>query len=484
MTEIRDEKRFWGLWEVLLLSWPAAMSMLSSTVTRFVDGLMVARLGGDLGPISLAAQTSAGIIAFAPESFAMGALTVVNTYVSQNMGAGRLKRCGEYAWAGMGLALICSLLIMPLSLVSGPLFHWMGHDPAVVGLENMYFRYMVLAVVLTLPARVLEGFFFGIQRPGVVFVTSAIANTVNILANWVLIYGKWGFPTMGLEGAAIASVSSWGLQLAMLSAVFLTHRMRTIYGTAVPKAASWIDVREIISIGWPAGLQFGNDVLSWGVFVNALIGQFGTAHLAASSAAMRYMPLSFMPAVGIGIAATALVGKYIGQGRTDLARRRTHVALLTAMVYMGACGLAFYLLRYPMVEAFAVSQEGRTLVQGEMTRRMIDIGANVMILAAVFQLFDAVGIVFIGALRGAGDTFWPMVMTIILSWGATVGGGLAFIHFAPQLESVGPWIAASLYVVLLGLLVAWRFEGGAWKKIDLLKRRPLAAPAVDFEAKA
>jgi MATE family multidrug resistance protein len=462
--------------EVLALSLPASLGMLSPTITRFVDGIMIGGLGSESGPPSLAAQTVAGIMAFAPESFAMGILTVVNTFVAQNLGAGNKSRCGEYAWSGLLLALLCAAAIAPLAMAAGPIFRVLGHEPALAAMESMYFRYMVLAVLVTLPARVLESFFFGIHRPTVVFVCALTANAVNVAAGWVLIYGKLGLPTLGLRGAAYASILSWVLQLAMLLGFFLSRPIREGFGAARPRRMHWGQMRDILKVGWPAGLQFGNDVLTWSVFIGWLVGYFGEVHLAASSAAMRYMPLSFMPAVGIGIAATALVGRYIGQGRHDLARQRTHVALAVAMTYMGLCAVAFFIFRYPLVEAFIRSEASTTPAVAAQAAEIVRIGGQIMILAAIFQLFDALGIVYIGALRGAGDTLFPMIATFALSWGMTVGLAAAFIWLAPGLMSLGPWIAASGYVVALGIIVAVRFERGRWMRIDLLHNRdaPLA----------
>jgi MATE family multidrug resistance protein len=105
-----------------------------------------------------------------------------------------------------------------------------------------------------------------------------------------------------------------------------------------------------------------------------------------------------------------------------------------------------------------------------MHDRIVRIGGNVMICAAAFQLFDALGIVYIGALRGAGDTRWPMAVSIACSWAVFVGGGIAVVNLLPQLTSLGPWLAASGYIILLGALLAWRFESGAWRRIDLLGR--------------
>jgi MATE family multidrug resistance protein len=470
-----------GFGEVLRLSWPASLTMLNTTLLKFVDGLMVSFVG----PAPFSAQFMGGMFAFVPESFAMGILTVVNTYVSQNLGAGRLKQTGLYAWAGLAIAVAFACLIAPLALVAGPLFALFGHAPDVTALETMYFRYMILSVLVTLPSRVLEQFFFGIHRPRIVLVASALANGFNVLANYVLIFGKAGFPAMGLEGAAIGSVVSWVLQFALLLGVFLAPSLRLKYATGLFRALRLRHCLDLFRIGWPAGVQLCNDIASWSLFSAALIGPMGTEHMAASTAAMRYMGISFMPAVGIGVAATAIVGRCIGQQRPDLARRRTHAAVVAAMIYMSLCGALFYLFRHDLVRFFVhVSPE-----QHLDPAVIVDIGVKILICAAVFQLFDAVGIVYVGALRGTGDTHWPMRVTIVLSWGCVLGGGAAAVRFLPQLDSLGPWLAASLYVVVLGAVMAWRFEAGAWRKIDLLGRREapvpatmLATPAIPAEA--
>lgn len=462
-TQLPEKPREgWGFGEVLRLSWPASLTMLNTTMLKFVDGLMVSFVG----PAPFSAQFLGGMFSFVPESFAIGILMVVNTYVSQNLGAGRLRQTGLYAWGGMAIAMVFACCIAPLALVAGPLFAMFGHSAEVTALETMYFRYMVISALVTLPTRVLEQFFFGIHRPRIVLVASVFANGFNVLANYALIFGKFGFPAMGLEGAAIGSVVSWVLQFVLLLAVFLAPSLRITYATNLFRAVRLRHCLDLVRVGWPAGVQLCNDIASWTLFQAALIGPMGTEHLAASTAAMRYMGISFMPAVGIGVAATAIIGRCIGQGRPDLARRRAHAAVTAAMVYMGVCGILFTIFRHALVRFF-VHVGPDEAAQAEV---IVGIGTKILVCAAVFQLFDAVGIVFIGALRGAGDTRWPMGVTIVLSWGLVMGGGAAAVLLLPQLSSVGPWLAASLYVVVLGAVMAWRFESGAWRKIDLLGR--------------
>jgi len=452
-----------GFAEVLRMAWPASVAMLGTTIIKFVDGVMVSKVG----PAPFSAQFLGGMSAFVPEALILGLLTVLNTYVSQNVGAGRMKRAGQYAWAGMAVAFGSAAIISTLWFVSDAMFAAIGHEEHM--LESMYFKYMIVAVLVTLPTRVMEQFFFGIHRPRIVLAASVAANLLNIGINYVLIFGKFGAPAMGLQGAAIGSVTAWAVQFAILFPIFLSHRMHAKYGTRLVKSTRWSDCKDILRVGWPAGAQLCNDMLSWSLCVAILAGSFGLAHRTATTIAMRYIGLAFMPAVGIGIATTALVGRYIGLRQPDIARKRAHQGVITAMAWMGMCGVLFWAFRYPMVWLFAITD---STIQADQIDEIVRIGAQIMICAAVFQLSDAVGIVYIGALRGSGDTKWPMFVTIALSWSIIVGGGFVAVMLAPQLESLGPWIAASAYVIVMGAAMAWRFESGAWRKIDLLHRGP------------
>jgi MATE family multidrug resistance protein len=313
-------------------------------------------------------------------------------------------------------------------------------------------------------------------------------NVVNLVLAYILVFGQSGLivldgylhtniqhsalgrlniPKYGLEGAAWANLTSWGLNLVILASVFLSKKINKTYVTRTLRIQGR-EILDLIRVGWPAGVQFLHDVLPWSLMLAWLVGRFGETELAATTAAMRWMPVSFMPAVGIGVATTALVGKYIGQRQPLLARRRAHAGLVLGLIYMGFCGVIFYVFRHPLVQMFITIEPSPQSAAEAL--KIIDIGGKVMVCAAVFQLFDAVGIVFLSGLRGAGDTFWPMVMTIILSWCLIIGGGYFMVTEFPNLGSIGPWISASGYIVVLGLALAWRFERGRWQNIDLVHR--------------
>ena len=248
MAASRDDKPLLGLGEVLRLSAPASLTMLNSTLMRFVDGRMVAVYS----PSAMAAQFCSGILSFVPESFMTGMLVVVNTYVSQNLGVGRRRYCGLYAWAGLALAGICSILVIPAAWLAEPIFQLIGHGPEAQGMEAMYFTYMILGIPLTLTARSFAQFFYGIHRPGIVLATSLASNAFNVGANYVLIFGKLGFPEMGIEGAAIATAISSFIPGIILTVAAYTGKTAREYRTRENFRFSGALTGRIIRFGFPS----------------------------------------------------------------------------------------------------------------------------------------------------------------------------------------------------------------------------------------
>ena len=170
---------------------------------------------------------------------------------------------------------------------------------------------------------------------------------------------------------------------------------------------------------------------------------------------LRYMVVSFMPAVGIGAAVTALVGRYIGQGRPDLAASRAHLGFFLSLVYVLICGVVFIAARHPLMRFFSDDPE------------VLRIGGLYLIFAAVYEIFDAMYIIYISALRGAGDTFVPAVVMAILCWTISVLGGYAVARWIPAWNPAGPWIMGCVYGAVIGFFMIARFRGGRWREIRL-----------------
>ncbi|MEM1423711.1 MAG: MATE family efflux transporter, partial [Planctomycetota bacterium] len=225
----------------------------------------------------------------------------------------------------------------------------------------------------------------------------------------------------------------------------------------------WSNIRGILRLGWPASLMQRNELLGWYIFMAILVGAFNVpgeppVHTDAGWIVLRYMHLSFMPAVGLSIALTSIVGKYVGAGDEETAIRRIWLGLALTIAYMSVCAGAFVVFREQLVGVFIDADQ-----EPEAVDEVVRLGATMLIVAAAFQFFDAVAISLAGALRGAGDTVWPGIVTIVLTWVVLVGGGYTMVVAVPQWESLGPWMGAAGYIFFLALAFFWRFLRGGWK---------------------
>jgi MATE family multidrug resistance protein len=463
-----------ALREMLVVALPAVVTMTSYTAMQFVDTVVVSRLG----PEAVAATGNGGIAAFVPASIMFGIVSMVNTFVSQHLGAGHPERGAAYAWNAMWLTVaMWAVVLVPYAVampwVFGAMrtFMRLAVDPEVARLELEYGRILVLGMVITIAARGLSHYFYGMHRPKVVMFSALLGNAVNIPVSIVLVFGWMGVPALGVAGAAIGTVVGGLVELVIPMVVFL----RGDYAAKWGSRASWRPdagkMREIVKIGWPAGAMWGNEILCWWVFMAGLNATFGIAHNTAGWMVLRYMHLSFMPAVGLSIAVTAVVGKQIGAGRPDLVRSRTWLGMKVAMVYMGVCAVVMVVFRNSLIGVFLGASE----IAPEMRAEVMSIGATLLIVAAAFQVFDAMAITLSGALRGAGDTLWPGVVMIVLNWVCIIGLGYALVVWAPGLKSLGPWLGAAAYIVLLAVAYLWRFESGAWKRIRLVDQPVMPA---------
>jgi multidrug resistance protein, MATE family len=444
--------------ELLRLAGPTVAQMASYTLMQFIDTWMLSRLGAT-GPT---AAGNAGLFAFSLISLGVGTLFVVNTLVSQSYGRRDFKTCGRYLGQGIWFSIAFAIVLLPFIGILPAAFKAFGHEPALIAMEDIYLRIVLANAVFKLLGTAFSQFLLATNRPGCVLASTLAGVSVNAVAAWILIFNRLGIGPHGIAGAAWAQ--NIGVVVEMLACIAFVMRPKP---RRQFNALDWrprtAEMMNLITIGLPAGVQFIADVLAWSLFCTWVMAAFGTTAMAANTFMFRYMVVSFMPAFGVSAAVTALVGRYIGMGRPDIARERTNLGFIVTAIYMVTCGLLFYLGGNELIGVFTDDPEVRR------------IGAQMLAFAAVYQFFDAVYIVYNGALRGAGDTFVPAAATGVLCWGITVFGARAIAMRFPRWGPAGPWTAATIYGAILGLFIYARFYAGGWQQIHLQKN-----PLVDF----
>ncbi len=446
----RDRPR--PLVELLAIAGPTVAQMASYTLLQFMDTWMLADYGRrfGLGVTEPTAAGNSGIFSFALISFGVGVLFLVNATASQAFGRGEERACGRVMWQGVWFGLVFGVLMLPALPLAGPLFRSFKHNPDLARMEATYLQITLALACLKLAATAVEQFLLAVNRPLVVLAATVVAVAVNAVANWVLIYGHYGLPRLGVAGAAWGTNLAVFFQLAVLAAFAARPVFVRKFGVADwrPRLAA---MRELLKIGVPSGVQIVADVLAWSLFSVVVMARFGEDGMAANTFMFRYMVCSFMPAFGIATAVTALVGRYIGMGRPDLAERRANLGFVVCSVYMLSCGLLFFFGRHALIGVFTNDPA------------VLKLGATLLVFAAFYQFFDGVYIIYSGALRGAGDTLVPAVATGVLCWGLVLGGGWAVAVLRPNLGPAGPWTVATGYGVILGAFMYLRFRAGGWK---------------------
>jgi len=446
---------------MLRLSAPVIISTFSLTIMQFVDRFMVSRLGTD----ALAAILPAGFLSMLPSGFALGTITGLNTFVSQSLGRGQRAACSSYFWQMLYMGLIYSLVVVALLWPAAPLlFRMMGQPAGVAENEVIYFRIMLCAQIPAIINWSSNQFFVGIHRPLVTMISSLFGQGVNVAANYILIFGKLGMPAMGIAGAGWGTFIGIGAAAFLNLAVFMSHPMNMSFGSRRAAGIAPARMRDLLAVGVPAGLGLAANVALWGIMLSALVGRFGKEALAATSAVLSYTTLSAMPVIGIATALTAAVGKAIGAGRKDLAVRQTRMCLWAGLIYMGCVGAGFFLLRDVLI------------VFWSQDTHVIAIGSQILILAGLYQVFHAARIIYIGALRGAGDTVWPALISGIAAVFILGGGGELMARLFPSFGALGPWAAATLSIIAVCLANGWRFTSGRWMSIDLFKHEAAPLP--------
>jgi putative MATE family efflux protein len=423
--------------------------MISQTVMWTVDSAMV----GHVGKTELAAVGLGGILVFTLYSFFIGLTSAVNTFVAQSFGAGNRRDCGLYLWQGIYISITAAGLIYLIRQFSPQILSLLGPAADVQPLGTAYTEIRMLSAPFFLIYFTFSHFFRGIGDTKTPFKVLLFAHAVNIIGDYFLIFGKGPFPALGVEGAAWATSLANLVAAVVFFALIFSRDLRRHYGTLEQWRPRPREIKRLARIGVPVAVQFFLDMGSFLVF-SAYIGRMGTAQLAANQIAIQILALSFMPCQGFAIAATTLMGQYIGAGYPDLAKKSAYTTLRMGLYYAGFIALLCITIPELLVKIFNSDSQ------------VVSLGRPLLYWAALFQAFDAVTFISNGALRGAGDTRVPMFIVLGGAWLIFIP--LAYI-FGTVLERgvVGAWGGASIYIVIIGSLMFLRLKRDRWREIRI-----------------
>jgi MATE family multidrug resistance protein len=438
------------------LAIPVVMAELGWVTMGLVDTLMVGPLGAEaIGAVGLGSSVFMGVVVFA-----MGLLLGMDTLVSHAFGAGQLDECHRWLVHGTALAVLLTFPLTGLLWWVTRSLEALGLEPAVLELTRPYLdvvNWSVLPLLLYAAfRRYLQG--MGVVRPVMIALISA--NIVNAIFNWVLIFGKFGAPALGVAGAAWATVGSRVAMSGFLLAVIVYREWGVRPGLfETPLRIEWDWMRRLVGLGAPAAAQLTLEV---GVFAasTTLAGRLPAVALAAHQIAINIAAFTFMVPLGVSSAGAVRVGHAIGRRDPDGAARAGWTALFLGAGFMSLAAAAFVLVPHLLVGAFTTDA------------RVLTMGATLLTIAAVFQLFDGLQGVATGVLRGLGDTRTPMIWNLVGHW--FIGLPLGYtLCFTLGYGAFGLWWGLSSGLIICGvaLLLTWHRKSRAADRIHPVLRQ-------------
>ncbi len=453
-----------GYRDTLALAFPLILSTSAWSIQHFVDRMFLAWYSVE----TVAAAMPAGLLNFCLTSIFIGTASFTGTFVAQYYGAKRYERIGAAVWQGFYVSLIGGALILLLLPFAGPIFNFIGHDPAVRVHEIVFFKILCLGAAPAIASSALSGFFSGRGMPWPVMWLSAGQTAVTVLLDYVLIFGKWGCPEMGIAGAAWATVISGYLAFAGYAFLITRKQYNKVFATLRARRFDRELFGRIIHYGLPNGIQFFIDMAGFTLFI-LLVGRLGTVPLAATNIAFNINTLAFMPMLGIGMTVSILVGQNLGRNDPAMAERSTYAGFHLTFVYMAAIALLYILVPDLFLQPF--SSKVHPSYFGEVHR----IGVILLRFVAFYSLFDTMNIIFSAALKGAGDTRYVVLAIAVLS--ALVLVVPAYLVIVVLHAGIyAAWSIMATYAVALGFMFLFRFRHGKWKHMRVIE--PMALTEV------
>lgn len=426
--------------EIYTLAWPVIVGQLGHIMLAVVDNAMVGQLGAeDLAAVALANSLFVLLMVVG-----LGVSFAVSPLVSMAVGSNDRKQCQELLPHSLLVNISISVALFLIIYFSGMLIPIMGQSAIVAEKAGPYLLLLGTSIFPLMLFQTYKQYIEGmsIMRPAMVI--TLLANIVNYIGNKALIYGTWGFPRMGINGAGVSTLlTRIFMALAIIAFVYRARKSIKYPISLHLDRINWVIIKKIYHLGLGSGFQYFFEVGSF-TFAVIMIGWLGAIPQAAHQIAINLASVSYMIALGISAASAILVGRYYGA--KDWARLKLTglTAIFLGAANMGVFGIVFIIWRN-ILPTFYTSDQA-----------VIQSASSLLILAAIFQIFDGVQAVGLGALRGMADVRFPTIITFVSYW--LIGLSLAYIFgFLLHMQVVGVWIGLSAGLASAAILLFYRF---------------------------
>ncbi len=448
--------------EILGIAWPMMLSTGLFSLTLFVDRTLLYQYSDQAAAGAMGAGTIFWALTCAPVTL----FGYTSTFVAQYVGVSRADRAIRVVIQGFLLALATGPLVLGFAWGSRWFFAAF-HEAELVEMETQYFHWIAIGAWATILGAPLSGLFNGTGRTYVLLGIDIVVTVLNALLDFVLIFGMFGFPRMGIVGAGLATSIALVTKLVLMLVAAGFLRWDQASGAAVDRnlasegiglfSAPWKIERGLIArllfYGWPAAISSLAEAASFSIIM-MMVGQLGETAMAATTLALNVNLLAFIPMFGLGMAVGVVVGQRLAEGKPETARRSVRSGLWIGVAYSSCFAVAYGVFPDQVLGIYAMGNDPARFAE------MRPIVQPILWFIAVYCVFDAIQIVFVGALKGAGDTTYVLAGNIlsgavIVSLGALLGkwtgGGLLWW-----------WGVITVWVLSMAIVFSFRYLHGGW----------------------
>lgn len=450
--------------DVLVVALPMLLSMSFDTIMTFIDRLFLSKLG----PAEMNAALGAGAVQLALTMFFTGAISYTTAMVAQRLGAKKTSDCARVFMQAVYLSLI-SVPLLYLTIPLGHLAFGMEHLPAdQLEYQKTYFNILMFGGVINLVRNAAPCFFSGIGETKIVMKAAFVGMIVNVACNFVLIYGLGPIPALGVAGAAYGTLIGNLVSTVILFAKFFAKSCNSRFNTRSSFAFSWPLTRELLQKGIPSGVEMFLNMSAFQLMI-LMFHALGPDAATASSVMFNWDMVAYVPLMGLEVASTSLVGRYVGARDAAAATRSTYSGLKLGWGYSLLMGVFFVFLPGVLTDIFRpdmAEASAEAIAIFDAARPM----SIFMLRIATFYIFvEVLLVVYAGALRGAGDTVWVMFTCAIMNW--CVSGALYVAAYIFHLPAHYAWIAVVAVYSTAPVIFWWRWKSGKWRKHVMDKDR-------------
>lgn len=445
-----------GYKDVLTFSIPLIVTTSIYSLQTFVDRLFLSQYSSD----AIAASVPAGLIAMSLTSVFIGLASYIGVFVSQFYGARQFDKIAKMVWQGVYSIVPAVFVVVPAWWFIPDLIRWVGHDPLLQAMETDYAQILVIGIPIFMLNAGLSGFLTGQGKVAALMWVSVAMTVVNYVLDYVLIFGRWGFPALGIRGAGWATIFALLVAVLIMLAIFFSKKNRRTFGTSKQWRFDPQLFKRLLRFGLPVGFQFQLESLAMMVFV-LIVGGIGVLELTAHSIVMNIFMVLIMPMAGMSAAVAILVGQRLGEGSPELAQKVTSSAAQLAIPVFIVIAALLFLVPHVFIQPFSYG------MSAELSITISPLIADLLKGAALFCLFDVIFMLYSGALRGAGDTRFVALVGIFFSWFVLVIPTVVVVNMVDE-KLRWAWLILVLYMFALALMCYWRFCRGHWKKALLI----------------